>query len=434
MMQNLSLLCYLAFFVLAFVSPFLPLFLLWRTAVLSVVAIAAAKLIEAPVHWSDQDLGYAIGSAIIFLFGCVVAVAIILRLTAYAIRNPITAESFIGPKDKWKSYFDCAALGFAGCAFGLKLSVFLAYSLSGIALGQILDVGIAISAMIFAIAIIILIKSNIKFAASAAFLSLAIIATTGSFQTSRILKQGETLASGRAWCLTTYRHRILELEQVGFFSLKKGYSSPHLVLLVRDKGQIQLIAHWSIRQQAFVKGVDVYPVPSCYPEVKFATGLKNGKIEDQRYAVGPDVYFVPTDFFPIAYTNRLSVRSNMFVGLWEDAPKAEAIERIHVTYNVRLPNFPHDTIPPQQIPNLDEINQQNLANGGKLTIASIDEKTGHKALIDCSQGPLVDAYCRIRIFNRLITYEFYLPGGNIREWPEAANQVSTLIKGMRSQN
>ena len=119
MTQDLAMFCYSTFFVLALASPFLPLFLMWRVAGLSVVAFSVGKLIEGPVHWSNQDIGYTIGIAIIFLFGCAIVLAIIIRLAVSAARKNLSHDVLVGPNRRLKYCFDITALAITGCALGL---------------------------------------------------------------------------------------------------------------------------------------------------------------------------------------------------------------------------------------------------------------------------------------------------------------------------
>ncbi len=392
MTQDLAMFCYSTFFVLALASPFLPLFLMWRVAGLSVVAFSVGKLIEGPVHWSNQDIGYTIGIAIIFLFGCAIVLAIIIRLAVSAARKNLSHDVLVGPNRRLKYCFDITALAITGCALGLLLTTFLAHSLSGSSIGLNLDMSIAISAAAFALIIWFLPNKKVAVIFSAAFATLATSAIVGSHQTNRILDTVETLADGQAWCLTTSggSGQLSEVGQLGFFSLPKGHSSRHLNLLIGNADQTQLAAHWSIRQQRFVESRNTN-VPTCHPVKAFASVLESGAVEGHVYAVGSKVYSVSQEYHPRAYTDRVSIRSNLLVGT--DSALPEIAERMELIYDPREPFVPKDAIPLSMMPSPDEVTATKLKGGDRIVIAGVEEKTGRNSVLHCLHGAYVDMNC-----------------------------------------
>lgn len=432
MNQICVILCYKAFFVLALISPFLPSFLMWRVAGLSVVAFAAGRLIEGPVHWSDQKVGYSIGLAILLLFSGCVALAIIVRFVVAVARNNLNSKVFTGPDTPSRRWFDTAALVALGCTIGLYLTSFLATLLSGISIGQYLDLSIAISSAIFAVAFLYVSNRNIVITFSAAFAMIAVLAFVGSFQTNRILDGAEKLSNGWAWCLTTFdpSNQISEAGQLNFFSLAKGGRIPHLGLMKRVRGQTQWAAHWSIRQQKFIEESNSRTrYPTCHPIRDFKNALENGTIEKNVYAAGTDIYHIPSEYYPRAFTDRLSIRSDLLVG--PDSAHPEYTDRIELLYHPSKPSVPDDAIPLSMMPNPDEIDITILRDGNRFTFAGVEGKTARNVILNCLRGPYAARVCHAQVFDGSYAYNFYLPLNEIQNWSIAADQVSNLFEGFR---
>lgn len=431
MIQIAAAFCYSAFVILAVASPFMPLFLMWRLASLSAFAYAAGKLIEGPVHWSDQNIGYAIGTAIIFLFSCTIFLAVVIRLAISAWRKKLSINTLRGPMNRFMLFFDAAALISIGCIFGFLVMFSLSFGLSGTAMKINLDLTIAILASIFAAILLFLSRSHVAVTITATFCALALLAFTGSRQPSYILTSAERLADGRAWCLTTSNGLgpISEPHQLGFFALPKGKSYPHLGLLIRENDQTAFSYHWSIRQQAFDQTVNTTRgVPSCHPIENFAEALTNGSVKDDTYGVGSKVYSIKRDLHPRAFTNRVSIRSNQLIG--PNSAQPEITERITLTYNSRGPYAPEDAVPLSMMPDPNRLNAEDLTGQNRLVIAGFDELTGQRLVLNCLSGPYANRVCYAQVLEDLATYAFYLPLSDINQWQDATARVKALFESL----
>lgn len=408
---------------------------MWRVAGLSVVAFAAGRLIEGPVHWSDQNAEYVINLVRFLLFSGCVALAVIVRLVIVVARNDLNSEVFTGPDVRSMRWFDTAALAATGCTTGLYLTSFLATLLSGISIGQYLDLDIAISSALFAVALLYVSNRKIVVTFSTALATISVLAIVGSFQTNRILDGAERLSNGRTWCLTTFdpSNQISEAGQLNFFSLAKGGINPHLGLMIRVRGQVQWAAHWSIRQQKFVEERNLRTrYPTCHPIRDFKIALGNGTIENNVYAAGTDVYDIPSEYAPRAFTDRLSIRSDLLVG--PDSAHSEYTERMELLYNPSKPSVPDDAIPLSMMPNPDEIDITTLRGRNGFTVAGIEGKTERNVILNCLHGPYAARVCYAQIFDGSFAYNFYLPFNEIRNWSIAADQVSKLFEGFRQDS
>jgi hypothetical protein len=72
--------CYLAFLLLAVISPFLQLRWMGRSISFALVALVGGRLLEGPTHWSNQNVGYAIGMALLWLFVCIIFAGLVVRV------------------------------------------------------------------------------------------------------------------------------------------------------------------------------------------------------------------------------------------------------------------------------------------------------------------------------------------------------------------
>lgn len=410
----------------------MPVFLMWRLASLSAFAFAAGRLIEGPVHWSDQNLAYAIGIAIIFLFSCTIALAIFIRLAVSAIRKNLSTDTLRGPRNRFMLFFDTAALIAIGCFVGLLVAISLSFGLSGTAISINLDLTIAILASVVATIVLALSRRKAAITITAIFASLALSAFIGSRQTSDILTAAERLADGRAWCLTTSSglSPISRLYQLGFFALPKGNSYPHLGLVIRENDQTTLAAHWSIRQQAFDQGTSTSSgVPACHPIVNFAEALTNGSVEDDTYGVGSEVYSIMRDLHPRAFTDRVSIRINQLIG--PNSAHPQITERIELIYNPRAPYVPDDAVSLSLMPDPNQLNADDLTGQNRVIIAGVDELTGQSLVLYCLHGPYADRVCRAQVFEGSLAYTFYLPLSDIEQWQDATARVKALFESLQ---
>ncbi len=432
MIQDVAALCYSAFFVLALACPFIPVFLMWRLAGLSLLAYATGKLIEGPVHWSDQNVGYAMGMAILFLFICTIALAIIIRLAISAKRKTLSEDAMIGPRSRFMIYFDTAAIVSLGCFAGLLLAISLAFVLSGVSISVNVDFSVAILASTFAIVLFALSRKKLSIMIASGFATLAISAFVGSKQANHVLEIAEALADGRDWCLTTSvgSGPISEVSQLGFFVLPKSNSYPHLGLLIRDGDQMQLIAHWSIRRQEFVGGAKKSgSIPACHATQNFAQSLESGTVEENLYGVGSEIYSITQELHPRVFTDRVSIRSNLLIG--PDSVYPEITERIELIHNPREPYVPKDAIPIDMMPDPDELNAGDLTGRNRLIVAGFDETTKQSLVMYCLHRPYADLICRTQVFRGSLGYDFYLPLGEINQWREAAERVKAIFKALQ---
>lgn len=252
MTNNLISACFSAFLLLALVSPFLPLFLMWRSVTLSALAFISFQLLLGPVHDTAQNWAYGLAMAFLQLFVLVVFVALAIRLCIAAYFDRLTVENLVRENMRWA---DRVLLAAAGAVGGLVLTSIMASILGGGSGGRMLDLGIGLSAS--AVIILMVVERDRGFAIPVAVLSVVVatISFAGSEQSRRIVEGAEALADGRPWCLVVpkWRHQEPAISDLGFFSLPKGRPLPHLVLFVRD-GNKETKAYWSIRKQRFVNG------------------------------------------------------------------------------------------------------------------------------------------------------------------------------------
>lgn len=270
MYQLIAKYCLLVSIFLVAISPFLPLFLAWRIALLSVVVYIISVLISG----AQMDMGYEVGMGMTLVLLYVTLIVNGIRLVVSAMRKNLSAKTLNGPNTRLKSVLNYTVLFFGGCLTGLLLFVFLAGFLSGTSGGEKLDLSIAAFAGISAVLLLFFLDRKPSIFFFSAFVFLAVAAGMSSFQTGRILEMGETLANGRKWCLTRAAtgKAIHNVEQLGFFSMVKSGGYPHIGLVVRDEGKTLLLAHWSIRQQAFVEApYENLSVRICQPVENFLT-------------------------------------------------------------------------------------------------------------------------------------------------------------------
>lgn len=173
---------FIAFFVLAMVSPFLPLFLMWRSAALSALAFIAYRLLRGPVHWSDMDFGYLIGTSILMLFISAVFVALALRFGVAVYYNWLRAEILVGENTRWIDTVLLAAIGAVG---GLALTIGMAIVFGGSSGGRMLDLGIGLTASAVIVLMIVYRDSGLTIPVTVLALVLATFSFVGSEQAAR---------------------------------------------------------------------------------------------------------------------------------------------------------------------------------------------------------------------------------------------------------
>ncbi len=260
MIQSFASLSLPLFLVLAIISPFLPLYLVWRVQVLCAVTFIGGQFLQGPIHWSGRGVGSTFGEALLFVFVLFLWVLIALRLAAARVCKQLSYETFAGPKAHWRYWMDEAILGCIGGVAGLLSAGYLASVFAGSFGGVLLDRALGIVAI--AGALIVLWRFKRKALGTAFCIVLAAVAFVGSLQPIRIMKQAELLANGRPWCLETpiNNQQVTSVKQLGFLSLTKGITNRrsvrNLILFVRDEGSFHHYAYWSIRKQKFIKEAD----------------------------------------------------------------------------------------------------------------------------------------------------------------------------------
>lgn len=432
MIQELSSVCYSIFIVLALISTVLPIFLMWRAASLSAIFLVAAKMLEGPVHWSDQNAGYALGLAILTIFVSIIVGFVIARLVFAEARNSLDHDTLVGPKNRLIVCLDIVGLSILGIVFGLYLSIWLTRMLSGIEIGNGLDIGVTLFSIIFAFFFLLLQNRKLGFAVSSIFATVAVVALVGSQQPTRIVNNAEMLADGQAWCLVTSDDKALisRIGQLGFFSLPKVTGYPHLGLMVQNGERPQLVAHWSIRQQRFIEiEKKTTRTPTCYPIKDYASKINAGTVKDHLYFVGPMIYSVPKEYHPRAYNDRLSIRSDIVVGPRSNHP--ELSERVEVIYDLHKPDIPDDAIPITTLPSPEELDIDELSGKNRLVFAGDDQEANQFVIIRCLSGLFSDFVCGMEVFKDSVSYSFYLPIRELHRWSEASDKVDQLFKKLQ---
>lgn len=271
---------YLASFALAVVSPFLPLGLLWRSLIGSVLALTAGRLIAGGTHWSDENAGHAIGLAMVFMFVVGLSVVLVARLFIFEGIGRQGKNIAVTNNQDTKSYkfVDLSLFSFAGGMAGLVSVIGLATVLGGLPGGRFLDVGIAVIATGAAV----LAATQIRRIFGPPLLAFSAVVATVSFltvnQSRNIISSAEALAHGQPWCLVlpTEETEVATLSNLGFYSLPKGGVRSHLVLVVQNPQLAPVpIAHWSIRRQRFIEGVSDFSLPHCKPQSAYVDGIAN---------------------------------------------------------------------------------------------------------------------------------------------------------------
>jgi len=261
---------YLILFLLStVVTPFLPLHLLWRFAVIATFALLGALLLQQPVHWSDEGWlrGILISRLSILVLGAVGL--IIVRIVFAAVCH--TLEDRLFQSCDTSCFLDQSILALIGTVTGIFCTFLLLRLLGGIQGGIWLDIGITFTAVALSGALILAGAERWRTLLIASAGTISLMAFFGTFQTSNILTQAEALAAGKKWCLAAANDEpITSVDQLGYFSLKKGRLSPHLTLNIGSAEQRQTL-NWSIRRQKFEPG---YTPHDCEPVKNFADKIQ----------------------------------------------------------------------------------------------------------------------------------------------------------------
>ncbi len=269
---------YLAFVLLALVSPFLRLRHILPTAALAALSWSAGELLAGPVRLQDQDIGYAIGVAILQIFVATVGLGVSLRFVIADILGHLNNPIF--PR-RWAEtrIIHRLVLIAGGVVTGLILAIGLARLFAGTAGGCYLDAGIALATGGAAFTAIRHLPPFASTPVAAACLTVMLVALGGSMQPWLIVNQAEALAAGQPWCLVgpAGTQPITSTRQLGFFSLPKGTGYPHLALRL-DGPDASDKAHWSIRKQRMESGWGTGVLP-CRTRSDYGTALRAGQLD-----------------------------------------------------------------------------------------------------------------------------------------------------------
>ena len=408
------------------------LHLTWRAASLAAVSYAIAKLIEGPIHWSDQNIAWAIGNMILVVFVVTIGCAIGVRFAFATRHGALSAEQVLRPSTYVSKVFDWALSVLLGGLAGLAVTLSLARVLSGFEHLSGFSTIIAATALILGFAVITISRSLVFQSIAVAFIAMSAIAFAGSFQPSRILSDADAMADGRAWCLVTSgpAQQISDLDQLDFFTMHKSQVWPNLGLVVRSDGPALLQAHWSIRQQRFVQSPETYAtVAACVPRDQFAEALRTGQINSEEFSVGRDLYTIPPEYFPRVSARRISIRSGILVGT--DTIHPEITERIAMIVEPREPTLPSDVLPLADLSRLTNSVASTFTHPNGVTISGTDSTTNHILVIKCLHGAYVNETCRVRAFTEDVGYEFMLPFNQLQTVTDALARVKSLFQALR---
>nr|WP_321455310.1 hypothetical protein [uncultured Cohaesibacter sp.] len=426
MIEDFSYFCFEASIGLALISIFLPIFLVWRAAGISVCLFVSALIFDNPsVSYRDDPVG-EMGIWFILLFFVGYGLLLLIRFGIAAVRSDLELKTFAGPRNSFMNWVDLAMLVVLGVTLGLYQTFYLANTLSGMDLGVRLDIGIAIAAVVVAALFLLILKRKYSAVVSTAFLTLAVIAFAGSLQADRIFRSAEAFAKGKPWCLSASDSigRITSIEELGFFSLPKADSVSHLNLLIRDSSKPLLVAHWSVRNQNFENASWGRPgVASCHPVIDFETVLKSGTINRDAYAVGQKVYSVPQSYHPRAYTDRLELLSDLLV-------KRGSLE---LNYGLRRPHSSYIDKTLSDMPSLEALKSGTLPENEGEQYKGKDEQKERDIVIDCRNGYAADDVCSVHVYEKQKYYRFTLLPDQIHQWAGATERVEKLFKSLQMQ-
>lgn len=285
MLTTLPIVLYTASFVLAAASPFLPRNLVLRSITASILAVIAGRLIEGGTHWSDQDVGYTIGLVMIFMFIVCLFLVLAGRVFLFESLGPLGRPATAGPERDTKGHkaIDRILFIFAGGITGLVFVIGLATILGGVSGGYFLDIGIAVTALIAAILSVMRLRKPSGLPCLAFSIVVATVSFLAAHQSRNIVESAEAFARGQPWCLIvpSARTEVAKMSDIGFYSLPKGGVRSHLVLIVQN-GRPSPVAHWSIRRQRFMEGVNDFSLPGCQPRSDYVDHLENAAVQRRQ--------------------------------------------------------------------------------------------------------------------------------------------------------
>lgn len=417
---------YAAFVLSAAAAPFCPMPLLWRSLAVAAASLVTGKLIEGPVHWSDQNFAHAIGMAMFAVFVVVAGIATVARVAYWLVRQGVSDP----PPDEaypFLRWLDPLLLVLVGGAGGLATAILAARVLDHGFGGATLDLFVGVGTLVALLLVTVRRPRTRTLGAIGAFcVVLSSVAFAGSRQIDRITQSGVLLAGDRPWCLTSgpLHEPITSTEQLGFFSLPKG-AGHHLVLLVRHGSELQM-AHWSIRQQRFVEGVGFAP-STCAPRVDYAAALHTGRVNPTVFAVGSSLYAVPNDLGPIASVDGLSVRNRDALARTSFGKLPYGRTKMRLTD--KQPYVPDQAQPLDAIAQLSVVERNKIGPGRRVTFAGTDRSGRRFVVLECLRGAYGDRMCHADVRVGLTTYSFFLPVSDIGEWSDETDRVLAQFEG-----
>ncbi len=135
------------------------------------------------------------------------------------------------------------------------------------------------------------------------------------------------------------------------------------------------------------------------------------------------------ELHPLAFTNRLSIRSNHLIG--PDSVHPESTERMAMIYNPREPYVPDNAVTLPMMPNLKDFNADDLTERNRHIFTGRDETTKRRVILYCLHGPYADRLCRAQVFEGPVGYDFFIPFRKIAHWGEATDRVKALFESLQ---
>lgn len=414
--------------VLLTVAPVLPLYLVWRFAVLAYVSVASAILLHAGPSSLTPLLIVSVSPLVLLPY-------LAVRLAIAERWMTLEPDSLTGPKSGAKTVLDVVALTMVGAFVGLLATRRLAELLSGSDLGGNGDHLVAGSASAISLAVAALLRPLVAAIPAGALVTLSAVSDAGEGQPERIIASAEAFARGPPWCLVSGSTGdiVTDRSQLGFFSLTKGGGAPHLNLLVRDGGDVGLIGNWSIRQQKFFEpDRTIFKTYTCLPLQDFAAALHSGEVDGDLYAVGNGVYRVPPDYAPTVSHDGLTVRLPV-----EDDAEAWPHDLAKVgsaTYSA----MDGDASFRQPMPagdSLSEVPDPPVFDLGDLPYRRVLLRDAglpgqRDVTLDCNISGVSSDLCHVRVPEGSWTYEFWLRPSEIHDWREKARNWRAIFASL----
>lgn len=396
----------------------------------SAVFYAIAKILEGPVHWSDQNFGYAIGIAILFVFVLAVLALIVLRFCISAYRNTLSRDALMGPENLGRSIADVFLCSLFGCFTGLWLAFSLSFVFSGVAVGVNFDVILSVLAGIAGIVILGFMRSRLGVALSSSLIVLSSVSFAASFQANRIIEQAELMSKGQAWCLATadFGKSITDVAQLGFFAMNKSKTYPHLGLWVKDDDGTHLVSHWSIRKQSF--DIDTFGrarIAGCRPDLNYGNLLTVGAVEPGFVVFGDKTYRFPASVDVRGDASSLFIDTNVLRNVQGQKPKY--FEGVRIVTNPRKPFWADNALPIIAISDILHKSADEFEYADRIAFQGRDRDGRQQIFLQCLSGPYEEQLCWVEVIEGTQGYNFYLPFAKLSEWSDSVASVLTVLEG-----